>query len=271
MPPLPPRAIVEALWSLRGPVDNERPPTVSALRYRAESRRGIAPLLDLWAPRAPATGSAVLLVHGGGFTVGHRAMKPMRLLASRLCDAGFAVASADYRMILRGGRLDESLDDARAAFAFWHETAQRRGWSDGRTSLVGLSAGGALAVLAASGSAVVPHRLVGCFGLYDFDDLRGPLASLLPRLLLRTRDPSTWRARSPLEAPPTPAPTLLLHGTHDTLVPITQARRLAARRLALGRPTRLVELVGAPHAFFNTPGEAADRALGEILAHLDAP
>jgi acetyl esterase/lipase len=227
--------------------------------------------MDLWAPRAPAVGSAVLLLHGGGFTVGHRAMKPMRLLASRLCDAGLAVASADYRMIFRGGRLDESLDDAFTAFAFWREESQRRGWSDGRTSLVGLSAGGALAVLAASQCDPAPHRLVGCFGLYDFDDLRGPLASLLPRVLLRTGDPAQWRARSPLEAPPTPAPTLLLHGTDDGLVPVAQARALAARREALGLPTRLVELPGAPHAFFNAPCEAADRSLRELVAHLMEP
>jgi len=266
-----PLAVFEALWSLRGPVENERAPTVTALRYRPERPRGIAPLMDLWAPRAPAVGSAVLLLHGGGFTVGHRAMKPMRLLASRLCDAGLAVASADYRMIFRGGRLDESLDDALTAFAFWREESQRRGWSDGRTSLVGLSAGGALAVLAAAQCDPPPHRLAGCFGLYDFDDLRGPLASLLPRVLLRTGDPAQWRARSPLEAPPTPAPTLLLHGTDDGLVPVAQARALAARREALGLPTRLVELADAPHAYFNAPCEAADRSLRELVAHLTEP
>ena len=86
-----------------------------------------------------------------------------------------------------------------------------------------------------------------------------------------TYTPAQWRARSPLETPPTPAPTLLLHGTDDGLVPIAQARRLAARRDALGLPTRLVELPDAPHAFFNAPCEAADRSLRELVAHLTEP
>ena len=98
-----------------------------------------------------------------------------------------------------------------------------------------------------------------------------PLASLLPRVLLRTGDPAQWRARSPLVAPPTPAPTLLLHGTDDGLVPVAQARALAARRDALGLPTRLVELPDAPHAFFNAPCDAADRSLRELVAHLTDP
>jgi len=42
-------------------------------------------------------------VHGGGFTVGSRAMKPMRLLATACRRAGWASLTFDYRLVPRGG------------------------------------------------------------------------------------------------------------------------------------------------------------------------
>lgn len=261
------RALVEALWSLRGPVEGERAPAERALRYRARAARGIAPLLDVYAPER-ADGRSVLLVHGGGFFVGARDMKPMRVLASRLSARGLTVASVDYRLILRGGRLDEALDDVRAARTYWRAEVARRGLDPARVSMIGLSAGATLTMLSSGDEDAGLHRVVSCFGLYELDHLEGPLATLLPRLLFRTTDRARWAARSPREALQPKAPTLLLHGTHDGLVPVGQARRLAAHRERLGLPTKLVVYEGAPHGFFNQQGEHAAAAVEEILAHL---
>ena len=105
------------------------------------------------------------------------------------------------------------------------------------------------------------------FGLYEIDHLRGP-AGLLPRLLFGTADRAAWIERSPRFAPQPAAPTLLLHGTDDGLVPVEQARRLAAHRDALGLPTRLVVYPGAPHGFFNLPLPVADAGAQEIVDHV---
>jgi acetyl esterase/lipase len=235
--------------------------------YRRPAGRGIAPLADLYLPRDPS-GASVVLVHGGGFVIGSRRMRPMRYLAARLVAARVAVCAVDYRLIFRGGRLGEAIDDVADALAFWHAEAARRGLDSRAVSLVGLSAGASLALYAAARDAARVHRLVCCFGLYDLD-LPDP-ASLLPRLLLRTPDRAVWRARSPLRAPQPPAPTLLLHGSADRLVPVAQARRLAAARDALGLPTRLVVYPGAPHAFFTGPHRVADTAFADLLDHLHA-
>ena len=83
-------------------------PIVEAYRARA---RGIAPLVDTYAPAAP-TGASVVLVHGGGFVIGSRRMKPMRFLATQLAAAGITVCSVDYRMIRSGAGAEFSLTDA---------------------------------------------------------------------------------------------------------------------------------------------------------------
>lgn len=260
-------AVADALASLVGTIGVPvTAPTVRGERYRAAPARGIAPLVDLWAAAGPAPG--VLLIHGGGFVGGARDMKPMRIVATRLAAAGLFVASMDYRLIFRGGRLAEAVDDVHAAIAHLGRRGPALGLDPARLSLVGLSAGGALAMLAGVDPAVA--RVVSCFGLYEVDHLEGPLAGLLPRLLFSSDDPAAWHARSPRGAPQPRVPTLILHGDDDGLVPVAQAERLAAHRASLGLPTRLVVYPGAPHAFFNRPCAAAEAAFGEIVRHVSA-
>lgn len=208
------------------------------VHYRDERRRGIAPLADIYTPEAARAN--ILLVHGGGLVVGSRRMRPMRILAERFAREGAAVCSIDYRMMFRGGRLDEAVDDVRAALAFW--TARV-----GPTHVVGLSMGATLAMLAVDESVT---SLACCFGLYDVTHL-----PRLYRSLLR------WR----FDAHPG-VPTLLVHGDADRLVPVAQAHALAAQRAALALPTRLVVVPGAPHAFFTTPH--AEAGFAALRAHV---
>lgn len=262
-------AIASALRSLRGRPDAPPiAPTHAAIPYRSTPARGIRPLADLYIPARP-TGASVLLVHGGGMVIGSRRMKPMRFLAARLVAAGVAACAIDYRMIFRGGRLDHAVDDVGDALAFWHGRAATLGLDPAAISMLGLSAGGALALLAAARAE--PGRLASLvlgFGLYEVDHLRGPVASLLPRLLFETRDRAAWQARSPGHVVQPAIPTLLLHGDDDGLVPVAQAHRLAERRAALGLPTRLEVYAGAPHGFFNFAGPAAEAGMAAILEHV---
>jgi acetyl esterase/lipase len=262
------RAVVESLWSLRGPVENERAPRERGVRYREGDARGIAPRLDVYVPTRRVTSRSVLLVHGGGFVFGSRDMKPMRLVGSRLSDAGVTVASIDYRLIGRGGRLDEALSDTRSALAFWRAGCAARDLDPDGVTIVGFSAGGTLSMLVAGEHDAGVRNVVSCFGLYELDHLTGPLATVMPRLLFRTKDRERWSARSPREAPPPRVPTLLLHGTADGLVPVAQAHRLADHRRKHELPTHLSIYEGAPHGFFNQPGAHAERGVKEILEHV---
>lgn len=254
-----------AYKSLRHPVADPIEPTEVGVRYLTVPRPGVPPLADIYVPAQP-TGASAILVHGGAFVIGSRQVKPVRFLASRLCSAGVSVCAVDYRLIFRGGALNEGLDDVRAAFGFWRGRVPELGLDPARISLVGLSAGATLAMLAATRETELA-RVVGCFGLYDLDHLRGRLAEVLPRLLFRTPDRTQWK-QLPVHTGHPAIPTLLMHGDDDGVVPVEQSRRLAAAREALGLPTRLVVYEGAPHGFFNVPSHARDEGVREIIEHV---
>jgi acetyl esterase/lipase len=262
-------SIGRALASLRGDV-LDAPAPDRTVRYRDRSARGIAPVADLYVPRR-RTGASVVLVHGGAFVIGSRRMKPMRFLAARLHAAGIAVCAIDYRLMFRGGRLAQATDDVAEAAGFWCDRALEHDLDPDAVTMVGLSAGATLALLAGTHVRAARVARIACaFGLYDVAHLRG-VSQLFPRLLFATPDRSRWIASAPYGARQPPVPTLLLHGGDDELVPAEQARRLAAHRDRLGLPTRLVVYPGAPHGFFNVECDAREAAVREIVDHCASP
>ncbi|MCK6572876.1 alpha/beta hydrolase [Myxococcota bacterium] len=264
---------LRALWSMAGPPGDVDAPTHAALAYAPlgePGRRGRPPVADLYLPDGPGSHAGILWVHGGGFTVGSRAMKPMRLLATACRRAGFATMTFDYRLLFRGGDVDTGVEDTRAAWSFLVANAPRFGLDTRRLALGGLSAGGCLALLSAPTLAPAPAKLVSVFSLYDFETLTGGLGGLLARLAAG-RDPDGRRARSPVNGPVVAldCPVLVQHGTADTLIPVDDARRFAAARRAAGRSVVLNVYDGAPHAFYNAPeSETARRATADLLAFL---
>jgi dipeptidyl aminopeptidase/acylaminoacyl peptidase len=76
----------------------------------------------------------------------------------------------------------------------------------------------------------------------------------------------TLRQASPLyHVSKSTAPTLLLHGSEDALVPIEQSWRYAAELQKVNVEVRLVTLAGAHHNF---AGEYEAQALREVLPFL---
>lgn len=263
--PTPSTGVLRALWSLsRPPTFAPRRPHAAAERFHDRPTRGIAPLADVYLPDTPGPHPSVLIVHGGGFVVGSRRMKGPRYLATRLAEAGIASAAIDYRMIFRGGRLDEALADVDAAARWWLAARDRFDLDPARVAIAGFSAGATLALLQAAAAADRYHRVVSFFGVYDFTWLGGLPATLMRRLLLRSADPAVWARHSPLHRCDMPAPLLLVHGTADTLVPVDHARRLHAARADKGLPVEILEFPGIPHGFLN------DATLPEARAAADA-
>ena len=262
-------AVVWSLRSLRGGPDDRRGQARRRPRCRIARTRAAGSLRSpiSTCPRGrPARRS--LLVHGGGFVIGSRRMKPMRYLAARLDRGGHRGVHRRLPDDLprwparRGGRRRP-----RRARVLVRARARARARSRARSRWSGCPRARSLALLVAARDRCARRRSCACFGLYEVDHLRGP-ATLLPRLLFGTADRAAWTARSPRHAPQPAVPTLLLHGSDDGLVPVDQARRLAAHREALGLPTRLVIYHGAPHGFFNLPVPAADAGVREIIAHV---
>jgi acetyl esterase len=241
-----------------------RAPTLAGLAYAERRGRGVAPLADVYLPDAGGPRPSVVLVHGGAFLIGSRRMKPVRFLATRLAEAGFAVLAIDYRLAFRGGRLAEALEDVASAVGFWRSRAGEFALDPRRISIAGLSAGAALALLHAADAPEI-HRVVSIFGPTDF----AATGRLARRLLLGTADPAACAARSPAALCRMPAPILVIHGDADVMVPVAHAHRLIDARRAGGLPVESLILPGEPHGFLNDARRpAAARAVEEIVRFL---
>lgn len=248
-------------------------PSHAGVCYReGSSDRGTPPCGDVYLPEGPGPHPSVVLIHGGGFVVGSRGMKPAVYLATRLVEAGFAVFVPSYRQIFRGGRLTEMVKDAKDALQWWSEAQERYALDPSRTWLMGKSAGCPVAMLAAEDfEAGTFRRFISIFGIYDLKATGGLLGNLMPRFLLRSSDPEEADRRSPLQRSPLPMPVTLLHGTADRLVPFSQAEAFAERRAEQGIDIQLIRYEGEEHSFFSDASQAiCEQAMGDILQVLAA-
>lgn len=226
-------------------------------------RIGFRPLaLDLHLPAAtPAP--VVLFLHGGGWRLGsRRTFVPHRTAEQtfgRIVGAGFAVASADYRLSGEA-RFPAQVDDVLAAIAWLREHGDEHGLDTARIVVWGESSGAHLAALAALAPSAGVAGVVDWYGPADLTALGRDLDPADPARFdddPTTREagllggavgalPAAARAASPAlmvhaDAPP----FLILHGEADSLVPFAQSRSLAD---ALRRVEGDVELVGVPGA-----------------------
>jgi acetyl esterase/lipase len=261
-----------ALWSLaRRPGFAPIEPMFAGVAGRPGSAEGTRPRLDVYVPQGqggPRPG--VTLVHGGGFSMGSRAMKPVRFLARALVDHGFVVLACDYRLAPRATIVDQ-IDDVAAAVRFTREQGPQFGVDQRRRFVVGFSAGATLALLAAERATLGIAGITSVFGLYDFAELDGVLGGWFRRRVLGDDTPATALRHSILGSGGPAVPLTLLHGMSDTLVPHHQAVALSARRQTLGLPVRLHLYPNAQHAFFNDPSSpAAAAGLRDLMASLGA-
>lgn len=235
--------------------------------------------LDVYLPAGTTNPPLVIYIHGGGWKRG----SPKNVPVLHLLDDGIAVACISYRFSSEA-RFPAQLDDVQAAIAWLRGNAARLGFDGERMALLGLSAGGHLAMLAGctADAQTGPIRaIVSFYGPSDFI-LRGrtppantdqpghPIHELLGGPVLSNR--GLARAASPaFQVGPDAPPLLIFHGTKDTVVPPAQSERMAAAYREAARPVELRLKPGAKHKTddFSTPEDR--NALRTFLAKHLAP
>lgn len=249
-------------------------------------------LMDVWLPppAVPRPVPAALCIHGGGWEGGSRTAEYWVNIATRLAREGFAVFSIDYRLVKRpapGGRAENAwpaaYDDCQRAVRFLRRHAADYGIDPDRMAAIGDSAGGHLVSLLGTTDtrdnsdpelAAFSSRVNAVVDIFGPADLTVPLPDInifgiTPRELADNftgPDPAAKRAASPrFHIDDRTPPVLILHGTDDAVVPISQSREFHRALTAAGRDATLVELPGAGHGF---GGADAAKALEEILRFL---
>ena len=270
-----------------------RHPEVERTRNIVFTRHGRrAVKLDVYRHRDRPTGCPTLLqIHGGAWILGSKNEQGIPLMV-HLAARGWVCVSADYRLSPRATFPDHVVDLKRA-IQWIREHGPEYGADPDFLVVTGGSAGGHLAALVAltanepeyqPGFEHVDTSVSGCvafYGVYDFADRNhvwrhDGLLRLLERRVMKVRfadDPRPFERASPIaRIRPDAPPFFVIHGSHDTMVPVGEARHFVDvfRRVARS-PVVYAEIPGAQHAFEIFPSVRSTfvvHGVERFLAHL---
>lgn len=236
---------------------------------------------DLYIDRGKGSRPLVLVVHGGSWQHGTKgeAARMSRALAS----AGYVVADVSYRLA-PAHLFPAPVADVKCALGRLRERAAELQIDPGRVAMLGRSAGGEIALVAAfsTGHTTIPpacsvpdQRVSAVVSLYAPTDLAwGHANPVEPDPLDGPRSIETYLGGPPSARPeayrlasatswadrPLP-PTLIIHGTGDQLVSPEHARRLFGVLGAAAQPVEMLLIPFADHGFDRRSG-----GIGEQLA-----
>lgn len=260
---------------------------------------GFRPLLmDVYVPDAAIRPPVVFWIHGGAWIMGDRRlpppMWPAGVVFQKIVDAGFAIATIDYRHSLEAP-FPAQLHDAKAALRYLRRFSEDLGVDANRIVAWGESAGGHLAALVGltgnlpewEGVDGVPDGdtsvigVVDWYGVHDgrhWDGGALPVDAAAPHAGTWNRPPlallsersefgaDALRLLSPVTHVRSDAPPfLLMHGEADQLVPIEQSELLAAALERVGASADFRRIPGADHGWlFVDPLPLMDAAIDWI-------
>lgn len=218
-------------------------------------------LLDIRLSPQPGLQKGIILVHGGGWSSGQK--EDMSFLYETLNDAGIACFSINYRLAPQYG-WPACIDDTLTAIQWVKSHAAGYGVDPMRIAILGYSAGGHLACMAAT-QVSKEEQLAAVIGFaaptdHEADsERRGGLSPSMQQLLHREKviDEDARRLLrqiSPIHyIHPDLPPFLLIHGTQDQSVLYSQSVTLQATLKEKGVPCELITLDGAAHKIAEWP------------------
>jgi acetyl esterase/lipase len=247
-------------------------------------------LVDVRLPEVDGPRPVVVVVHGG-FWKAETDREHAGPQSSALAEAGYVVATVEYRRVGQdGGGWPGTLDDIASVIDALPDLLRDAVGSRAdlaRSVLVGHSAGGHLAVWAASRHALprsspwwLPERLpvrgvVSLAGVLDLsladrlhlggDAVRGLLGAGPDDV------PDRAREADPMALLPTGVGVHLVHGVDDDPVPLAVSQSFAARARDTGDRVAIDELPGTGHMELIDPGSPAWPVVLAAIARLVGP
>jgi acetyl esterase/lipase len=249
--------------------------------------------LDIYGPRAemPQRAPVLLQIHGGGWTIGNKREQALPLM-THLASRGWICVAANYRLSPKA-TFPDHLVDIKHAMHWIRENIAGYGGDPDFVVATGGSAGGHLSSMLAltagdreyqPGFESVDTSVRACvpfYGVYDFSDhyglqIQAGLDSFIGRVVMKqSKDDhiDAFRRASPMHRiHPDAPPFFVIHGTHDSLASVEEARHFAdlLRRVSK-QPVAYAEIPGAQHAFeiFHSLRTAhVVRAVDRFLAHV---
>jgi len=219
--------------------------------------------LDIYRPKNLVKPAPLLVfIHGGGWKGGKRSDYLVYLVA--FAKKGYMTATVSYRL-LKDGPYPACAEDIADAVQWFYRNGETYGYDPDRIALIGGSAGAHLSLLAAyewkkpgnssdSASAARPRRrikaVVDIYGPTDLTTDYAQHQSLVTSFIAHSykEAPELYREASPINYLDSgDPPTMILHGTSDDLVPVSQSDLLKARLDSLGVPNVYYRVPLWPH------------------------
>jgi acetyl esterase/lipase len=239
----------------------------------AKSGRGLK--MDILVPKTPGKKPLVVFAAGGGFVMANKESDPM--LRRYVAEAGFVVASIEYRTVRDGATYREGVADLKSAIRFLRSAAEQYSIETDRVGVWGQSAGGYLAAMAGvtnndksfefgdhldQSSRV--SAVVDKFGPSDVSKVDADYSAVLNaperRALYVNGFLPDGGLRDPASNPinhiaPSDVAFLIFHGSHDGLVSPSQTLIFHNALLAAGVHTKRYVLEGANHGDLTVLGD----------------
>ena len=217
----------DVLWGPPPPAADERLP------YGPEPKQ----FGDLRLPPGEGPFPLAIVLHGGYWKAQYNLIHTGQMCIA-LAAAGIATWNLEYRAVGDvGGGWPNTADDVHLGVAFAERLREQKRL--GSAALVGHSAGGHLALLAAGRARLPVVALAAVSDLAESVRRRGPDSE--PARFAGREVPV---AANPIEQLPLGVPQILVHGTADETVPVELSERYAA---AANGEARLIRLEGAGH------------------------
>ena len=218
----------------------------------------------------------IIVIHGGGFNDGDKARGRELNISENLTLKGYVCMSINYKLRRMQGQVTwpQSLYDAKAAVRYLRKEAAGLGVDPEKIGVIGCSAGCNLAMMLATTGLVdgfdavpgepyqdVSARVACAIGFYGAVDLMNYHDM---KMFAKTREeaPELYKKGSPITyLDAKDPPMLLVHGTADTTVPLSQSETYLRIAKEKGAPCVLEVIPDAPHTFDLQPKQRDLRPL----------
>ena len=247
--------------------------------------------LDLFLPKddGKSLRPAVIVIHGGAWRSGDK--RQLRNLAELFARRGYVAVAINYRLAPKWS-YPAQLDDCQRAVRWLRKNAKEFRVDPKRFGAAGASAGGHLALLLGTrevrddsdpdlkGISSKVQCVLSICGPTDLTDKRyaqaardSDLGKILIEFIGKPYDeaPSLWKEASPIyHVSPDDAPTFIIHGDQDSIVPFEQSVRFAEALRKVGVEVQLVAIKGMDHGP-TTPEQRDElmKAVGQALEFFD--
>jgi acetyl esterase/lipase len=253
--------------------DLSKPKTIHDVSYGKDTTQR----MDIYLPanRSVDSTKSIILIHGGGWNSGSKNDFIAYIDSFKKRMPGYAIFNIDYRLVNGSNLFPTQEHDVKSAIDFIVKNSSEYGINKNKLVLIGVSAGGHLALLQGyKYNNPKVAAIIDFFGPTDlvamFQKPWNPYVPFVLQMITGTTPKQNlllYQQSSPVNFVSThSAPTLILHGGSDNIVNVSQSKSLKNKLDKVGVKNELVIYPGKSHGW---DGPTLSNSFDRIKAFLE--